>query len=497
MEIRTWRRPLFIFTIFVALLSSGCGGDGGSAAPPPPQAPVIASFTATPPSIPLGQSSTLSWTTSGATSLSIDQGVGPVSGTGVSVSPGSTTTYTLTARGLGGNSTAAATVTVQPVNAITFDCTAIAACPQLTVAGDAADTSSASGFYGNLDPTLRRDPGGSHPLYFMYSFPMVVPGGVHTPTIEIHLASSTDQGATWNFLSKVWPYRRMPDGNYLSHEVSNFAAQNLNGTVTWYAISHSYEVPPGGSPSNPNNALYVEPLFTQSTLYVLVSAGNPSGLASPADSMILNCGGTTSAYSSPSNPNLTAISGDAGAVTWREPALIVQGDVLYLAAQSADANGTFGYIGIFAAKTSGKMSSWNWKYLGKLFGPNDAAQALPSAAKPVFTEIDLTQRADGQIIAIMTAMDLSTQQKYGSRTADVATLGNYDSASPPAMVRDGQGRLIFTGQFTATDLNAPPNQGPGASTYEATEGRLGVLIARRGIQPNVHGFTFATGQHPQ
>ena len=66
-----------------------------------------------------------------------------------------------------------------------------------------------------------------------------------------------------------------------------------------------------------------------------------------------------------------------------------------------------------------------------------------------------------------------------------------------AVVRDSQGHLIFTGQFTASDLNVPPNQGPGASTYEATESGLGVLIARRGIQPNVHGFTFDTGQHPQ
>lgn len=143
------------------------------------------------------------------------------------------------------------------------------------------------------------------------------------------------------------------------------------------------------------------------------------------------------------------------------------------------------------------MSGWNWRFLGKLFQPNDAAQALPSVSKPIFTEIDLTQSASGQIIAIATAMDLATQQKYGSRTADVATLGNYDTGAPPAMVRDSQGHLIFTGQFTANDLNVPPNLGPGASTYEALEPGLGLLIARRGLQPNVHGFTFNTGQHPQ
>jgi hypothetical protein len=330
----------------------------------------------------------------------------------------------------------------------------------------------------------------------MYSFPRVIPGA-NTPTIEIHLAASTDHGVTWTFLANVWPYVKQADGNYASHEVSNLAAQSVNGATTWYAISHYYEVPPGGSAANPHNALYVEPLFTQSTYYVLSKAAEPAQLASPADSQILICGGTTSAYAPLSNPNLTTISGDSSAVTWREPALFVQGDVLYLVAQAADANGTFGYIGVFAALTTGQMSAWNWKYLGKLFDPNDPAQALPAAKRPVFTEIDLTQQANGQIVAIMTAMDLSTGQKYGSRTADVATLGTYNPVSPPAMVRDANGHLIFTGQFTASDLNVPPNQGPGASTYEAMEPGLGLLIARRGMQPNVHGFTFNTGQHPR
>jgi hypothetical protein len=379
---------------------------------------------------------------------------------------------------------------------IVYDCTPTTGCKQLSVNGDLADMSLPSGFYGNLDPVLRRDPNGNHTLYFMYSFPLVV-HGASTPTIEIHLASSTDHGATWNFVTNVWPYVKQADGNYSSHEVSNLAAQNVNGTTTWYAISHYYEVPPGGSSANPHNALYVEPVFTESTYYVLSKAGDPAQLATPSDSQILICGGTTSAYASLSNPNLTAISGDSGAVTWREPALLVQGDILYLVAQAADANGTFGYLGVFAAQTTGRMSTWNWKYLGKLFGPNDPAQALPSAGRPVFTEIDLTQKANGQIVAIMTAMDLSNQQKYGSRTAGVATLGTYSPVSAPAMVRDGNGHLIFTGQFTANDLNVPPNQGPGASTYEAMEPNVGLLIARRGIQPNVHGFTFDTGQHPQ
>ncbi len=379
---------------------------------------------------------------------------------------------------------------------ISYDCTPAAGCEQLSIAGDPVDTTSPSGFYGNLDPCVRRDPNGDHALYLAYSFPLIVPGAA-TPTIEIHLASSVDHGATWNFVDKVWPYQKLADGNYSSHEVSSLAAQSADGTTTWYAISHSYEVPPGGSAVNPNKALYVEPVFTQSTTYQLVRAATPAGLATPTDSQVLICGGTTSRYASLAGPNLTAISGDLNAATWREPALLVEGDTLYLAAQAANAAGTFEYIGIFAARTQGPMATWSWRYLGPLFEPNDPAQALPSAGHPIFTEIDLTQQADGQIVAIATAMDLTTQQKYGSRTADVATLGTYDPITPPAMVRDAAGRLIFTGQFTASDLNSPPNLGPGASTYEAMEPDLGLLIARRDILPNIHGFTFNTAQHPR
>ena len=99
----------------VAFLALDCGGGGGGGAPAPgPNPPVISSFTATPPIITAGQSSTLAWTVAGATSLSLDQGIGTVSGSSRTVAPAATTTYTLTAGNSGGNATAAATVTVQP-----------------------------------------------------------------------------------------------------------------------------------------------------------------------------------------------------------------------------------------------------------------------------------------------------------------------------------------------------------------------------------------------
>jgi len=80
--------------------------------PPPPPAPT-ASLTASPDTVDKGTSTTLTWQTSNATEVSIDNGVGTVQPNGSQqVSPSDSTTYTLTAKGDGGTQTATARVTV-------------------------------------------------------------------------------------------------------------------------------------------------------------------------------------------------------------------------------------------------------------------------------------------------------------------------------------------------------------------------------------------------
>jgi peptidoglycan-associated lipoprotein len=73
------------------------------APPPPPAAPVINSFSAEPSAIEPGQSSTLRWSISNATDMTIDHGVGAVQSQGMrQVFPRTSTTYLLTVRGPGG-----------------------------------------------------------------------------------------------------------------------------------------------------------------------------------------------------------------------------------------------------------------------------------------------------------------------------------------------------------------------------------------------------------
>jgi peptidoglycan-associated lipoprotein len=74
---------------------------------------VINSFTAEPSTVEAGQSSTLRWSISNATDMTVDQGVGAVQSNGMrQVFPRSSTTYTLTARGPGGMDSRSVTVEV-------------------------------------------------------------------------------------------------------------------------------------------------------------------------------------------------------------------------------------------------------------------------------------------------------------------------------------------------------------------------------------------------
>lgn len=78
-----------------------------------PDRPIINSFTASPKTISSGQSTTLSWDVSGATSVTIEPVVGGAAPSGTTpVSPTRTTAYTLTATNEGGSATSSITVTV-------------------------------------------------------------------------------------------------------------------------------------------------------------------------------------------------------------------------------------------------------------------------------------------------------------------------------------------------------------------------------------------------
>src|SRR5271168_2560491 len=116
---------LLVLLSALVLFAVGCAKKVPPPPPPPPPAatpiapptpaaaPVIGSFTAEPSTVEAGQSSTLRWSSTGATDMTIDRGVGAVQSSGMrQVFPRATTSYTLTVRGPGGMDSRTVTVTV-------------------------------------------------------------------------------------------------------------------------------------------------------------------------------------------------------------------------------------------------------------------------------------------------------------------------------------------------------------------------------------------------
>jgi peptidoglycan-associated lipoprotein len=123
-----------VFTAVLLLGAAGCGGKKPPVVatpkpvetkpeptkPEPTLAARIVNFTVQPNSIDRGQAATLAWSVANSTDISINQGIGAVQANGTrQVFPTNTTSYTLTARGAGGNDTRTATVTVTAPTPIT------------------------------------------------------------------------------------------------------------------------------------------------------------------------------------------------------------------------------------------------------------------------------------------------------------------------------------------------------------------------------------------
>jgi peptidoglycan-associated lipoprotein len=108
-----------ILTAMLALaFVAGCKKKPPAAPPPPPPPPPAAarptvSLQANPTSVNKGDSTTLSWTSTDATQLTISPDVGAVTAQGsTKVTPSDSTTYTITASGPGGSADSSARVTV-------------------------------------------------------------------------------------------------------------------------------------------------------------------------------------------------------------------------------------------------------------------------------------------------------------------------------------------------------------------------------------------------
>ena len=122
---RSLYRAGLIAVLAVSVFTVGCGkkvktvSTPPSAPPPPAAAQPTVSLQASPTAVEKGDAATLSWTSTDATQLTIAPDVGTVPAEGQkSVTPGASTTYTITASGPGGSATASARITVATAAAL-------------------------------------------------------------------------------------------------------------------------------------------------------------------------------------------------------------------------------------------------------------------------------------------------------------------------------------------------------------------------------------------
>jgi peptidoglycan-associated lipoprotein len=121
MRTRTHTRALFGMLLAVVLFGAACKKPVVQAPPPPPPPPVApparptVTLQASSNQIQTGDSATLTWSSTNATSLTLSPGVGNVTAEGSTrVTPPNSTTYTITATGPGGSADATARVAVTP-----------------------------------------------------------------------------------------------------------------------------------------------------------------------------------------------------------------------------------------------------------------------------------------------------------------------------------------------------------------------------------------------
>lgn len=119
MQNRSFGRSALLCLLAMAFIAGGCHHKTNTAPPPTPQpqpqpaARPTVTLQANPTTIDKGQSTTLTWSSTNATSLTLAPGVGSIAPEGsTQVSPSESTTYTITATGPGGDAEGTVRVTV-------------------------------------------------------------------------------------------------------------------------------------------------------------------------------------------------------------------------------------------------------------------------------------------------------------------------------------------------------------------------------------------------
>jgi len=221
--------------------------------------PPTATLNVAPTSIGAGESATLSWTTTDAADISIDNGVGSVAASGaVSVSPTATTTYTLNANGVGGSMAKQVTLTVTPPKPqITFTAfpRTIGEGEHATLSWSVLNAGSVSIDHGIGDRPTPGSASVSPTATTTYRLTATGPGGTSTAQVTIMVLPAP-----------VISFSATP---------STITRGNASTLVWAVADATSVMIDNGVGAQAPNGALEIRPIET--TTYLLTATG-PGGI---------------------------------------------------------------------------------------------------------------------------------------------------------------------------------------------------------------------------
>jgi RHS repeat-associated protein len=229
--------------------------------------PPIVDITADPVSIILGAGATLSWTSTDADTVSIDNGIGQVPPSGsLAVSPTATTTYTITASNASGTATDAATISVlvPPTASISSDRTSIVLGESVTLAWTAsnADTVTIDNGIGQVDPSGSITVSPSETTTYTITATNAAGSATDSVTISVILPPTVDISAS-------------PSSITLGEDT----------TLSWTSTSaDTVTIDNGIGDVAPNDSLIVSP--TRTTTYT-ITATNSAGSAQSSATVTL------------------------------------------------------------------------------------------------------------------------------------------------------------------------------------------------------------------
>jgi len=210
----------------------------------------------------------LTWSVSNATSLSINQGVGIVTGSSRMVSPTVTTTYTLTATGAGGAATAQVTVTVGGIASTSTPpvITSFTASNESIVAGDS--TALSWTITGNPTPTVTISGGVGTPVGSLVSVSPTV------TTTYILTATNSAGSATGQVTVSVTPFNDGSGGG-------SPGGGGSGGTISTSTPGTIVFIPPMSTPGIKEIISAIIRLINIDGTYYLVKNNRRLGITNP------------------------------------------------------------------------------------------------------------------------------------------------------------------------------------------------------------------------